>query len=220
MCFSAVSSIGAGVALSGVGLLTLKKAHRTNQIVFASIPLFFAIQQFTEGALWIALQNPNYASLQQVCTYNFLFFAQILWPIWVPLGVLFMEPKKDRRIVLQIMVALGFVVSVYLGYCLLNYPVKAVALSGHISYEQSYPALFGRSIGYLYVLATVVPLLVSRIANMWVMGVAVAVSLLITAILYTDYIISVWCFFSAIISIIVLRIISKYNENRAHLESA
>ncbi len=216
MCFSAVSSISAGVVLSGAGVLTLKKAGTTNQVVFASIPLLFAIQQFTEGVLWIALQDPAYQHLQGVATYNFLFFAQILWPIWVPLGVFIMEISENRSAALKILVTIGALVSSYLGYCLLNFPVKAVAEAGHIAYEQQYPAALGKSVGYLYFLATVVPLFVSRITWMWTMGHAVAVSLLITALLYTDYIISVWCFFSAIISIIVLLIIVRYNETTRH----
>ncbi|MFZ4544910.1 MAG: DUF6629 family protein [Saprospiraceae bacterium] len=212
MCFSAVSSISAGVVLSGVGVFTLKKAGSTNQIIFASIPLLFAIQQLTEGVLWIALSDPAYANLQQVSTYNFLFFAQIIWPIWVPLGVLKMELPEHRGITSKIMVGLGFLVSFYLGYCLLNYPVNASIMSYHISYDQQYPAFFGKTVGYLYVIATVVPLFVSRIKYMWAMGTAIAISLLITAILYTDYIISVWCFFASVISIIVLIIIILHNN--------
>jgi general stress protein CsbA len=203
MCFSAVSSISAGVALSGVGVLTLKKARSTN----------------TEGVLWIALLNPVYSDLQVVATYNFLFFAQLLWPVWVPLGVLFMDPKHDRGIAIKIMLGIGVMVSLYLGYCLLNFPVKAVAAAGHIAYEQDYPAVFGRSVSYLYFLATVIPLFASRVAWMWLMGAAVTISLLISAILYTDYVISVWCFFSAVISMIVLLIIVKQNQIEKYAES-
>ena len=84
MCFSASASFGAGVVLSVIGVASIKKAKSPTQIIFASIPLIFAVQQITEGFLWLSLTHSNFASLKQVTTYIFLFFAQIVWPIWVP----------------------------------------------------------------------------------------------------------------------------------------
>ena len=95
MCFSAGASFGAGVVLSVIGIASLKKVQTPSQIVFASVPLIFSVQQITEGFLWLALSNPAFAFLQQFTTYTFLFFAQVVWPMWVPLAIFLLE-KEDK----------------------------------------------------------------------------------------------------------------------------
>jgi hypothetical protein len=55
MCFSAGASFTAGVLLTFVGSETLRKVHKPSQLALASIPVFFAAQQFTEGVLWSTL---------------------------------------------------------------------------------------------------------------------------------------------------------------------
>lgn len=212
MCFSATASFGAGVILSVVGVASIEKAKSPSQIIFASIPLIFAVQQFTEGLLWLSLSNPAYASLQQVTTYNFLFFAQVVWPVWVPFAVLKLEPKNRQRKSGKFLVGIGSLVSVYLAYCLLTFPVEAKILEYHISYQQNYPAAFGLFCAVLYIVATILPPFFSHIRGMWMLGVTILISYVISAIFYTDYIVSVWCFFASIISIAVYAILHELNS--------
>ena len=103
----------------------------------------------------------------------------------------------------KISVGIGTFVSLYLAYCLMSYHVEAKLIGYHISYEQDNPSALGRYGGLLYMIATVAPPFFSRIKRMWILGVTVLVSYVITAILYTDYIVSVWCFFASIISIAI-----------------
>lgn len=215
MCFSAGASFGAGVVLSVVGVASIRKAQAPSQTIFAGIPLLFAAQQVTEGSLWLALTDPAYASLQQVTTYTFLFFAQVVWPLWVPFSILKLEPKNRQRVMEKVLVGVGAVVSLYLGYCLMSYHVEAKVVGHHISYEQDYPAplsLFGN---LLYGIATVVPLFFSRVRHMWILGITILISYAITAILYTDYVISVWCFFAAIISIAIYVIVYNLKNSNS-----
>ncbi|HEX5170102.1 MAG TPA: DUF6629 family protein [Cyclobacteriaceae bacterium] len=214
MCFSAGASFGAGVVLSVVGVASIKKAQAPSQIIFASIPLLFAVQQITEGFLWLALTDPAFASLQQVTTYNFLFFAQVAWPVWVPFAILKLEPGEKQRTIEKVLVGIGTLVSIYLGYCLLSYHVEAKIIGYHISYHQDYPASLGRYGGLLYVIATIAPPFFSRIRHMWMLGAAVLISYVITAILYTDYIVSVWCFFASIISIAIYAIMHNLKSSK------
>lgn len=212
MCFSASASFGAGVILSVIGVAAIKKVQSPSQILFASIPLIFAVQQTTEGFLWLSLSTPEYASLQRVTTYFFLFVAQVVWPVWVPFAILKLEPKEKRKKSEIVMVGIGALVSVYLAYCLLIYPVVAKILGHHISYKQIYPAALSNYCGFLYIVATIVPPFFSRISRMWMLGTTILISYIITTIFYTDYIVSVWCFFASIISIAVYAIIIELNN--------
>ena len=207
MCFSASASFGAGIVLSVIGVASIKKAQAPSQIFFASIPLIFAVQQITEGFVWISLSNPGYDFLQQVTTYIFLFFAQVVWPFWVPFAILKLERKKKQKRAEIILTGIGSLVSLYLAYCLLSFPVEASILGYHISYRQNYPAAIGHYCGFLYIIATIVPPFFSRIRRMWILGTAILISYIITTIFYTDYIVSVWCFFASIISIAVFAIL-------------
>src|ERR1041385_1006208 len=116
MCFSASASFGAGAILSVIGLASLKKVKSSSQIIFAAIPLIFAVQQITEGFLWLALSHQNFASMRQGTTYIFLFFAQIVWPVWVPFSILKLEKRDNRKKIEKLLTGIGMLVSTYLAY--------------------------------------------------------------------------------------------------------
>jgi len=67
MCFSAGASFTAGTLLTFAGTETLRKVHKPSQIVFASIPLFFAFQQFAEGVLWLVVAKKKSSRLGDNC---------------------------------------------------------------------------------------------------------------------------------------------------------
>ena len=172
-------------------------------MLFACIPLFFAVQQLTEGFLWITLPNPALDNIQNILTNIFLFFAQVLWPLWVPIAVLLLEKGKTRKKIQKVLVGIGLLVSFYLGYCLLSFHVEAIIVGHHITYKQDYPHSFATYGGLLYVISTIAPPFFSHIKRMWMLGVTVLISYLITEIFYESYIVSVWCFFASVISISV-----------------
>lgn len=211
MCFSTSASFGAGIVLSVIGVAAIKKVKQPSQLAFASIPLLFAVQQFTEGVVWLSLTNPLYAQYEQAATIAFLFFAQIVWPVWVPFAILTMTEKGKRKTIEKGLVVIGGIVSLYLAYCLISYPVQAKVMSHHIAYAQDYPTWLKLYGGALYLIATIVPPFFSHVKGMWVLGTAILISYFITTLFYTDYLISVWCFFASIISIAIYAIMHKVN---------
>nr|WP_315250667.1 DUF6629 family protein [uncultured Flavobacterium sp.] len=203
MCFSATASFSASIILSVIGVASLKKVQHKSQVVFASIPLLFAIQQVSEGILWLTLPYSNLQYLQKSTTFFFLIFAQIIWPLYVPVSILLLEKQKTRRNFQRILVGIGLLVSCYLAYCLCNYNVYAKIDCYHISYIQPYPEKFRVLGGILYGISTIVPSFFSHIKRMWILGVTILISYIITSLFYENYLISVWCFFASVISIAV-----------------
>jgi hypothetical protein len=214
MCFSASASFTAGIVLSAIGIVSVRKAENRSQAAFAVIPLIFAVQQITEGCLWLALTDTYYASLQWPATYLFLFFAQVVWPFWVPFAILRLEKEQKRKNSQRILLAAGAVVSAYLAFCLVSYNVEARITDMHISYQQDYPSGLSRYGGLLYILATIVPPFISSVRRMWTLGTAILISYIITSVFYTEYVVSVWCFFASIISIAVWGIMSGMKTSR------
>ncbi len=213
MCFSANASFTAGTVLTVIGAISVRKVRVPSQIFFASIPIIFAIQQFSEGFLWLSLTKPAFAELKVSMTFIFLFFAQIVWPFWVPFAVMKMNDTGKGKSFGKILLLCGTAVSVYLGYCLLNYPVNAQSDGMHIAYDQQYPKSVALVCGILYVLATVFPPFFSGLKRMWMLGFAILISYVITTIFYNDYLVSVWCFFASVISVAVYSVVHALNTN-------
>jgi hypothetical protein len=218
MCFSASASFGAGVVLTVIGVASIKKTQHPAQLLFSSIPLIFGVQQIAEGVLWLTLPNPEDVNTQKIFTYIFLLFAQVVWPIWVPIAILLVEKSKTRKNIQKVLVGAGLLVGVYLAYCLMTFDVQAKIVGYHISYIQDYPPTLKIYGIILYGMATIAPSFFSHIKRMWMLGATVLVSYIVTAIFYEHYILSVWCFFSSIISLSIYAIMIEIsNTERKNL---
>jgi len=212
MCFSASASFGASIVLGAVGLVTLRKIKQPSQIPFAAIPLMFAVQQVSEGMLWIGLSDPGHAAWRHFPVYIFLIFAQIIWPSWIPFSVFLLEKDQIRKRILMVFLMFGLAISSYLLYCMFAYEISAEIREGHIHYTLNFPLAFTWISGVLYFIPTVVSLFVSSLKRMWILGLAILFSFLATQLFFEDYVISIWCFFAAILSVIVLWLTSRFDQ--------
>jgi hypothetical protein len=201
MCFSATASLAAGAAITMVGIASVNVTHHRTQLLFAAIPLIFGVQQLIEGLLWLQLRSNPSGILSHFGTHAFLFLAQVVWPFWVPLSILLLEKKENRTSVQRWLVAGGAALSIYFAYCQLNFSVASAIDGHHIIYFRDYPFAFDIISIAAYATVTILPAFLSRIKYMRLLGVSIAVSFLISSIFYQHYVLSVWCFFAAIISI-------------------
>ncbi|PWH86864.1 DUF6629 family protein [Brumimicrobium oceani] len=209
MCFSAEASFGAAAVLTVIGVATIKKTNDKSQLWFASIPLVFGVQQLAEGVLWLTLPDPDHIVLQRVATYVFIFFAQIIWPFIVPFGVLMLDKKSDRKRIQKFLAGVGILVSSTLAYFLLTYNMEAKILGHHIAYHNDYPETIYKYGAILYAAATILSLFFSNVKSMWLLGVFIATSYAITLFFYENHVLSVWCFFSSLISVYIYIIMRR-----------
>ncbi len=206
MCFSATASLSAGIVLTVIGIASIRKVESSSQIVFASIPLVFAIQQFTEGLVWLSLSHTEFEPIHEIAMYAFLIFAQIIWPLWVPFAMLMLEKNATRKKLLQILIVLGMILASYTAFAFLSYKVEAKIQGHHIEYLIDYPHEFNDFIAILYVISTILPPFLSSVKRMWILGIFILLTAIVTAIFYEVYLISVWCFFAALMSVFVFGI--------------
>lgn len=209
MCFSASASFGAGIVLAAIGVASLSKTQKRSQIPFAVIPLLFAAQQITEGFVWLSFTNPAFSSFQPVGTIVFLFFAQVVWPFWVPFSVFKMETGERHKKMELVLLIMGGLVSLYLGWSLATNPVGVSMEGHHISYEQAYTEGLSKLLLLPYFIAILAPPFFSRIKWMWMLGGMVVLSYLVTALFFIEYTVSVWCFFASLMSVNVLIILIR-----------
>lgn len=209
MCFSLETSVAGGVVLSTIGVAAIKKVRVPSQTAFAAIPLVFGIQQFSEGAVWLSLQNPAYTGLEPFGTNTFLFIARVLWPVLMPFSILLMEEDEKKKRILRILLAMGMTVALYYSYCLLFLHVAPDIEGHHVRYISDYPDEIADPIFFIYVLAAIPPLFVSSNTKTRLLGVLFLAAVIVTGIFYTQFLTSVWCFFAAIVSVVILWILKE-----------
>jgi len=207
MCFSASASFGASVVLAVVGVTSFACSRSLQQRVLSGIPVIFALQQFTEGILWMALLNPAWSHWEKPATYGFLVFAQVVWPVYVPFAMLLFEYDPLRKKIITALTIAGAVFAAYIAFCLYHYSVSAVLDTHHIRYDLGFSLAHQWYYGLLYFVPTIVAPVISSIKKLHWLGYLFLSSYIVARLLFHYFVISVWCFFGAIISIIILGMI-------------
>lgn len=210
MCFSASASFGASAILLVGGIVAMKKIQAPSQALFASIPILFSIQQFIEGLVWLSLTNINYAVWQQPATYIYLTFAHVFWPTWFPFSVFLLEENEKRKKVLKVLVGLGCIGSLYLAFSLFLYDAGSTISSHHIRYDLYFPRFILLLNSVFYFLPIALPAFISSVKKMNFIGALLLISFLLTEIYFREYLVSVWCFFAATISLIIVLIVMDF----------
>jgi hypothetical protein len=126
----------------------------------------------------------------------------------IPLSVWPMQKPGLRRKVLTGLIITGGITSLFYVYCLLFYDVSPQIQSFHIRYVDNFPGTLVKIAFGLYLAVTIAPFFISSVKRMWLLGVLIAVSCIVTGIFFAQYLTSVWCFFAACISIVIFWILS------------
>ena len=209
MCFSAGASFSAAAVLGIGGTFILSQVTSKKQVLFASIPCIFALQQLCEGLVWVSLNYGLSYVWQAIGMYGFLFFAIPFWPLWIPLSTYVMETNKLIKRILFYFLLLGIIMFVLSLITLILTGATAQVLSCHIRYSVISPYISNDIVLLFYGLATIVPMFISTTKYMKLFGVVVLLSLFAAAYFYTMAFISTWCFFGAILSILIFMIVHR-----------
>src|SRR5258708_2813488 len=143
MCFSAPASFIAAGGLAIAGGVALAIAPKKKKII-AVIPLLFAAQQALEGFQWLALRA---GSASMLAAYGFLFFAFILWPVYIPIAVYLLD--RPSRHTMRWLIVFGVAVAAYLGWVLLTQPLSVGIVARCIQYRINIPLFSLAMLGYV-----------------------------------------------------------------------
>lgn len=169
--------------------------------LLAAIPLLFAIQQITEGTLWLGFQWQT-AALNAALTQIYSFFSHVLWPVYVPLAAWAIERPGPRRRALAIVSIGGGAVGSYLLYRMLTNPIVARPVGSHIDYES--PHFYAAIVMTMYLTATTASMLLTSRRIMQAFGALALAGAFVAYWFYAYWFISVWCFFAAVLSLVIL----------------
>jgi hypothetical protein len=197
MCFSASASFIAGAALSTAGVATLRMTKRKAETPLAAIPLLFGMQQISEGLIWLSFRSDS-SLPDATLTFVYSLFSHVLWPIFVPFAVGLLETVSWRKNALAICQVAGIAVGLYLLYVIVQFPVTSRVLGQHIVYES--PHFYIVAVMALYLIATCVSSLLSSRRIIQIFGALSLVTFLAAYAIHAATLVSMWCFFAAVLS--------------------
>ena len=202
MCFSAAANfVGSGV-LGAVGVVTLTKVKHRRELLFAALPVLFAIHQFIEGFVWLGLDGILSPAVAHDMGAAFMLYAQGLLPFLLPLSVALFEPNaKSRRRMLPFVV-IGGATTLYILWALAAFPLELYVKGNSIVYINQ--ATNNTLVALLYVIATCGSLFFSKIRMMVLFGAANLAILLVVMEVKRYAFTSLWCAYAAVASLIIL----------------
>ena len=215
MCFSATANfVGSGV-LGAVGVVTLTRVKHRRELLFAALPMLFAVHQFIEGFVWLGLDGILSPAVAHDMGAAFMLYAQGLLPFLLPLSVLLFEPDgKSRRSMLPFLV-LGGATTLYILWALTAYPLQLYIRENSIVYINQ--ATNHTPVAVLYVMTTCGSLFFSKIRMMVVFGAANLAILLAVMEIKRYAFTSLWCAYAAMASLIILAHFWRSSRHRPYL---
>jgi hypothetical protein len=213
MCFSATASFVASGLLFPAGLYTTTKAIRYDPryLLLALMPIIFSVQQCIEGMAWIAINEQN-VTLLYYASLIYLWVAFLIWPAYFPLSIYLIESHPIRRqlfIALTILgVALGLVTygplllksnffDITLKYQSINYGI----------YRTTEANLFHT---ICYVIILVASSAICSVKKIKIFCGLLILSFVISILLFSYALVSVWCFFAAFLSLYLIYVMRTH----------
>jgi hypothetical protein len=202
VCFSAAANFVGSTVLGGIGIVTLTKVKHRRELLFASLPVLFAIHQFTEGFVWLGLDGVLSPAVTHDMGAAFMLYAQGLLPFLLPLSVYLFEPDSKSRKGMVPFVVIGGATTLYILWALTAYPTQIFVRGNSIVYINQ--ATNNTAVAIFYVIATCGSLFFSKVRAMVLFGAANLTILLVVMIFKRYAFTSLWCAYAAIASIIIL----------------
>ena len=201
MCFSATANfVGSGI-LGAIGVAMVREVKHRRELLFAAIPLLFAVHQFTEGFVWLGLDDMAGSAMAHNAGAAYILYAQGLLPFLLPLSVLLIEPTERKRRRMPGFTALGGLLAVYILWGLIAAPLVISAHEHTIEYLNRITTT--TLIAVLYVIATCGALFFSGFRSLVLLGSLNLAGLLVVMEIRRYAFTSIWCAYAAIVSVII-----------------
>ncbi len=185
-------------AIGLIGIFTLRKVSISNEVVFASLPLLFAIHQFAEGFVWLGVGGYVGPRALDIASGIFIYYAQGLLPFLIPLAIWLIEKDGYRKKIVGILAILGFSLAVYTMWGLSTMPSSVSVIDNTLFYKN--PATANIYDALIYIVTTCGALMLSSSIAIQLFGFLNLIGLSIIFIVKPYGFTSLWCLYSAVIS--------------------
>jgi hypothetical protein len=185
-------------AIAFVGILTLMKVSTPREVLFALLPLLFALHQFVEGFVWLGVGGHIDKRALDIAAGYFIYYAQGVLPFLVPLSLWLIEKVKWRKRLIGILTILGLVLAVYTMYGLATVP-SSVSVVNNVLYYKN-PTTNNIYVGVTYILTTCGSLMLSSSISIAIFGLLNLIGLIVIYLLRPYGFTSLWCLYAAVVS--------------------
>jgi len=217
MCYSPEADLVAGVVVGAIGVDALRHVEDRRYLPLAAVPIVLATHQLIEAAAWWGLQDRVSQATGESAVTAYLIIALGIVPLLVPFAVMRSEPNPVRQRWMTPFVWMGLVVAVALLTGLATGGYSASIGGRFLAYEIATPG--GGIIGVFYVLAVCTPFLLSSQQRLVLFGVINVLAVAVLTLLLSSGLISLWCVWAAISSVVVarhIREVSGVTRTRTH----
>lgn len=181
-----------------VGILTLRKISTPNEVVFAMLPLLFALHQLTEGFVWLGVDGHINTRALEITTGIFIYYAQGLLPFLIPLAIWLIEKKGYKKNLIGILAILGLLLAIYTMYGLSTVSTTVTVVNNTLFYTNPWTANMYDAL--IYILTTCGALMLSSSISIQLFGFLNLIGLILIALLRPYGFTSLWCLYAAVIS--------------------
>lgn len=212
MCLSATVSYAAAAVLvpSGAVATVWAWAGDRRYLMLAILPLLFGLQQGAEGMVWVAGDAGHTHHVEQY-SFVYMFFAWIVWPIWIPMSAFFLESGGRSAVILLFVIAGAMLGGLqFIPYFTHEGWLSTSFLAWAVRYEDInlLDAIVSRVVTYgIYLTVIIAPFLVVRDRAVKMFGLLTGGVVVITYLFFSYAYISVFCFGGALISTYLLALI-------------
>lgn len=201
MCFSANANFVASAVIAAVGIATMRHVRQPRAVLFAAVPLFFALHQFTEGFVWLGVDHDIRPDAKGHVVFLFVLYAQGILPFLMPLAVLLMERPGWRRTVILGLTILGGALCAYVFYGLIADETRVREVAHSLNYENPLTSTWW--VALVYVIVTCGSLIASSHRVVMWFGLLNLGGVIVTILVKSYAFTSIWCLYAAILSIMI-----------------
>lgn len=209
MCFSATVSFTSSAFLAANSVIGTYFAIQANKrfLPMNMMAFFFAIQQFSEGMIWLG--SPFF--MPNTWGMIFLFFAFFVYPWYQSFACYWITRDKKRQHKIFWVGCYAFIFGALLFLNVLMTPDLGLDHSHlHIFYDV---LILGKyhyeshflidTITPMYIFAVTAPYFLSDAKYSSLLGWVILISAVLCWFIYFEYFVSVWCFYAAIVSVCI-----------------
>lgn len=214
MCFSATASFSAAGILIPAGIYCLRESNRIDKRYWAIaiLPLMFGLQQLLEGSVWLALLQGE-AAVAHRFALGFLLISHVFWLGWIAYSSYLTESSARLRRIFLLIAVSGVLFGASMYVPLLFKPgwlsVSIVKHAIDYDFVFMHDAYVSQKIlTVFYAGVILVPLALSSDRYHRMLGGLVLFSGLVSWAFYDWALVSVWCYFAAIISLYIFFMIA------------
>ncbi|GAB3866314.1 hypothetical protein GCM10028801_38320 [Nocardioides maradonensis] len=201
MCFAAPMDLGAGLAVTGIGVASLRVSRSSPRSrALAALPLLFGVHQLVETFVWWDLQGRVCHAAGLTAEWIYLAIALLVVPILVPYSLLREDAVRPAWLA-WFFVGCGVVAVATCAWGLRDGEVPMRIDGHHIAYTVS--PLLGDASFVIYLVATCGPGLLARSRSLRLFAVLNLAGVGVVVWAARNGTVSLWCFWAALISVLI-----------------